>query len=444
MSDEQTGKRGPNVLVRGGTVVDARGERRADVLVEAGSILAVESDIPDSSGSVVLDARGCLVSPGLVDLHTHLREPGGERAETIESGARAASLGGYTAIVAMPNTVPAIDCAAVVRDVRALALDVTAEVIVSGAITVGRMGERLAPLGEMAELGVHLFTDDGSGVQDAGLMRRALEYAGDLGVVLAEHCEDKVLAAGGHMHEGLWSSRLGIAGQPGLAEEAMLARDLQLVRLTGTPMHFLHLSSAGSIELLRQAKAEGLPVSAEVTPHHLVLTDAEVASYDPVFKVNPPLRTDLDVQAVRRGIFDDTIDAIATDHAPHPPEAKQEPFDQAPPGMLGLETALALVYSELIAAPERPLISVLELFALFCWRPAAICRATSSGQGGPIAPGTPANLCVFDPSSVWTVDPARSASRSRNTPFAGRELLGRVRHTVFRGEVVVEDGVALR
>ena len=444
MAEPLAGEQAPSLLLRGGTVVDASGERRADVLVVDGRIAAVQEQIEASPGQLVLDASACLVSPGLVDLHTHLRQPGGERAETIESGARAGSLGGFTALVAMPNTIPAIDCASVVRDVRALASKVTAEVIVSGAITEGRAGERLAALGEMAELGVSLFTDDGRGVQDAALMRRALEYARDLDVVLAQHCEDEALAAGGHMHEGEWSSRLGIAGQPGLAEEAMVARDLQLVALTRTPMHFLHLSSAGSIELLRRAKADSLPVSAEVTPHHLVLTDASVASYDPVFKVNPPLRSALDVKAVREGIIDKTIDAIATDHAPHPPEAKQEPFDQAPPGMLGLETALALAYSELISGPDGPLVSLLEFFALFCWGPAKICRADRSGQGGPIVAGASANLCVFDPNTRWTVDAARTASRSRNTPFAGRELSGRVRHTIYRGELVVEDGVALR
>ena len=289
------------IVVRGGTLVDETGERRGDVLVRAGRIAAVEEVIEAPSGATVLDAGGCVVTPGLVDVHAHLREPGGEIAETVESGSRAAALGGYTAVVAMPNTEPAIDSAAVARDVLALGETALAEIAVAGAITIGRRGERLVPMAELAALGVRLFTDDGRGVQHAGLMRRALEYASGLGVVLAQHCEDEQLAAGGHMNEGAWSSRLGIAGQNALAEEMMLARDLALVRLTGAPMHFLHLSTAGAIEMIRRAKADGLAVTAEVTPHHLALCDASVAGFDPVYKVNPPLRTALDVAAVTRG-----------------------------------------------------------------------------------------------------------------------------------------------
>ena len=304
------------IVVRGGTLVDETGERRGDVLVRDGRIVAVEEVIDAPHGVTVLEAGGCVVAPGLVDLHAHLREPGGEIAETVESGSRAAALGGYTAVVAMPNTEPAIDSAAVARDMLALGEEALAEIAVAGAITVGRRGERLAPMAELAALGVRLFTDDGRGVQHAGLMRRALEYASGLGVVLAQHCEDEQLAAGGHMNEGAWSSKLGIAGQPALAEQAMLARDLALVRLTGAPMHFLHLSTAGSIEMIRSAKADGLPVTAEVTPHHLALCDAAVAGFDPVYKVNPPLRIALDVAALRAGVVNGTVDAIATDHAP--------------------------------------------------------------------------------------------------------------------------------
>jgi len=429
------------VLLRGGTVLDASGERRADVLVETGTIVEVAPDIAPPRGATVLDASGCLVAPGLVDLHTHLREPGGERAETVESGARAAALGGYSAIVAMPNTTPAIDSPSIVRDVRELARDAVVEVAIAGAITVGRLGEELAAIGEMAALGVHLFTDDGRGVQHAGLMRRALEYASDLGVVLAEHCEDEELAAGGSMHEGGWSSRLGIPGQPSLAEEAMLARDLALVRLTGAPMHFLHLSTRGSVALVRAARSEGLPITAEVTPHHLTLTDEAVSGYDAVFKVNPPLREPPDVDALRRALVDGTVDAIATDHAPHPPEQKDAPFAEAPPGMIGLETALSVCYGALCVG-EAPLLGVRELFSLFSERPAAIARL--GDHGGPVAVGRPANLCVFDPDEHWTVDPKRGASRSRNSPFAAWALTGRVRHTVVAGEVVVEAGMATR
>ncbi|HUQ40440.1 MAG TPA: dihydroorotase [Acidimicrobiales bacterium] len=425
------------LVIRGGTVVDVTGTRRADVAIEDGVIVAVAEDLDGhAAGARVLDAGGCLVAPGLVDLHTHLREPGREGAETVETGARAAALGGYTAVVAMPNTSPAIDSAAAVRHVLELATGAAADVHVAGAITVGRAGEQLAPMGEMAALGVRLFTDDGAGVQDARLMRRAFEYALTCDATLAQHCEDARLAAGGHMHEGEWSSRLGLAGVPAAAEEVMVARDISLCRLTGAPIHFLHLSTAGSVALVAAARAEGLPVTAEVAPHHLVLTDADVAGYDPVFKVNPPLRSAADVAALRAALVDGTIDAIATDHAPHTQDDKEAPFDEAPPGMLGLETAWALCHTELDLPAER-------LLALLSWQPAAIA-GLGDKHGAPVAPGGPANLCVLDPTATWTVDPARQASRSRNTPYAGRTLTGRVRHTVLRGEPVVVDGEAQR
>lgn len=434
-----------HLVVRGGTVVDGTGSRRADVAVAGGVVVEVGEGLGVPGGAAVLDAGGCVVAPGLVDLHTHLRQPGREEAETVESGARAAALGGYTAVVAMPNTEPPIDDAGTARLVLDLGRRAACEVVVAGAITVGRRGERLAPMAELAALGVHLFTDDGAGVQDGGLMRRALDYARPLGVVLAQHCEDERLAQGGAMHEGAWSSRLGVPGTPAVAEEAMLARDIGLVRLTGTPMHFLHLSAAGSVELVRRAKAEGLPVTAEAAPHHFTLTDGSVAGFDPVFRVNPPLRTAADVAAVKVGLSDRTIDAIATDHAPHPPEAKELPFDQAPPGMLGLETALALALGELGTGGDLGDggLSIERILALMSWQPAGVA-GLADRHGGPIAPGRPANLCVIDPTERWQVDPVRLASRSRNTPYAGRTLTGRVRHTVLRGEPVVVGGEAVR
>ena len=425
------------LLLTGGTVTDATGTRRADVAVGVdGTVVAVGPDLGGIGAARVLDAGGCIVAPGLVDLHTHLREPGSEEAETVESGTRAAALGGYTAVVAMPNTTPAIDSAAVVRQVQELGATALCEVFPAGTITVGRAGERLSPMAEMAALGVRLFTDDGTGVADSRLMRRALEYASSLGVTLAQHCEDPGLAAGTHMHEGEWSGRLGIPGQPAAAEELMVARDIALSRLTGAPVHLLHLSTAGSVDLVRRAKVDGVAVTAEAAPHHFTLTDAECASYDPVFKVHPPLRTAADVEAVKAGLADGTIDAIATDHAPHPVEAKEAAFDQAPPGMLGLETALALALCELDLPVERVL-------ALLSWQPAAIAGITA-GHGGPIAEGRPANLCVIDPDLRWTVDPAALASRSRNTPYAGRTLTGRNRHTILRGEPVVIEFEAQR
>ena len=427
----------PAVVISGGTVIDATGARLADVLIQDGTISTVGSKVSSvPAGTVVLEAGGCIVAPGLVDLHAHLREPGREEAETVESGARAAALGGYTAVVAMPNTDPAIDNAAVVRQVLDLGAGACCDVRVAGAITVGRDGSRLAPMAEMAAQGVRLFTDDGAGVQDARLMRRALEYGSALGVTLAQHCEDASLAGGGHMHEGEWSSRLGIPGQPAEAEELMVMRDLALARLTGAHVHFLHLSTAGSLAMIRGAKASGLEVTAEVAPHHFTLTDAEVASYDPVFKVNPPLRSYADVAAVKAALADGVVDAIATDHAPHTQESKEAPFDEAPPGMLGLETALALALTELTIPMERVL-------AMMSWQPARIA-GLSAEHGGPIQVGRPANLCVIDPAAKWVVDPRALASRSRNTPYAGRALVGRVRHTGLRGEPVVVDGEAQR
>jgi dihydroorotase len=419
-----------DLVIRGGTVVDADGSRRADVAVADGVIVAVGDGL---SGDRELDAGGCIVGPGLVDLHAHLREPGKEEAETVETGARAAARGGFTAVVAMPNTTPAIDSASVVREVQALGRDALCAVHPAAALTVGRAGEQLTPMAELADLGVRLFTDDGNGVQDDRLMRRAMEYAGGLpqDVVLAQHCEVDALAEGGHMHEGAWSSRLGIPGIPAAAEELMVVRDLVLARLTGARVHFQHMSTAGSVELIRGAKADGIRATAEVAPHHLTLTDAEVAAFDAVFKVNPPLREQADVDAVRAGLVDGTLDAVATDHAPHTQEDKEKPFDSAPPGMLGLEYALAVVLTEVGLPVEHAL-------AVLSWQPAAIARL-SDEHGGPVAEGRSANLCVIDPSAVWTVDPADTASRSRNNPYAGRTLTGRVRHTIYRGEPVVID-----
>src|SRR5262245_23985299 len=394
----------PDLVIKGAMVAAQRGSRRADVAVDDGRVVAVGTDL---DGAEVLDAAGCVLAPGLVDLHTHLRQPGHEEAETVETGSRAAALGGFTAVVAMPNTTPAIDSAAMVHEVLELGRASLCDVRVAGAITIGRDGEKLAPLAEMAALGVHLFTDDGRGVQDARLMRRALEYASDLEVVLAQHCEDEAVAHGGVMHEGEWSSRLGLPGQPAEAEELMVQRDLVLSRLTGARIHLQHLSTAGSVALVRAA---GVAATAEATTHHFTLTHACCAGYDPVFKVHPPLRTDDDVAAVRAGLADGALDAIATDHAPHAPHVKEQPFDQAPPGMLGLETALALALTELDLPIERVL-------ALLSWQPAAIA-GLSDTHGGPIEPGRAAHLCVIDPGHEWVVEPAALASRARNTPYA--------------------------
>jgi len=423
------------LLLRGGIVVDRDGTRAADVLVRDGAVAAIEPDM-SAPNARILECDGCWIGPGFVDLHSHLRQPGQEEAETIETGSRAGALGGYTTLLAMPNTTPAIDSAAVVREVQALGASALCAIEVAGAITVGRQGDRLAPMAEMAALGVRLFTDDGSGIQDNRLMRRALEYAGPLGVTLAQHCEDEALAAGGSMHEGEVSSRLGIPGQPAEAEELMVMRDIALARLTGSPVHFQHLSTAGSVAMVRAAKAAGLPITCEATTHHFTLTDACCEGYDPHFKVNPPLRPADDVAAVKKGLQDGTIDAVATDHAPHTPDTKELPFDQAPPGMLGLETAMALTLGELDLVGDP-----VKLFALLSWNPAAILGLPRRDRLGV---GMRADLCVVDPTVGWIVDPRKLASRSRNTPYAGRRLTGRVRHTVLRGEPVVVDAAATR
>ncbi len=425
------------IVITGGTLLDQTGQRVGDVAIEGGRIIAVGADAAASATDVVLDATGCIVSPGFVDLHVHLREPGKEEAETIETGSRAAALGGFTAVVAMPNTDPAHDSVAVVEFVRAQARKAAlCEVLPAGCITVGRAGQMLAPYGELAAAGVHLFTDDGNGVQDAQLMRRALEYAKPLGIVLAQHCEVASLTKGAVMHEGACCSRLGLPGWPALAEELMVFRDIELVRLTGTPMHFLHLSTVRSVQLVREGKADGLPITAEAAPHHFTLTDEQLSGYDPVFKVTPPLRTRADIDAIKVGLADGTIDAIATDHAPHSAHTKEAPLDEAPPGMLGLETALALALTEL----DMPLAAII---AALSWRPAAIA-GVADRHGRPIVIGEPANLTVFNPTQQWQVVPAQLASKSHNTPYAGRVLNGKVRHTLFDGTAVVIDSTATR
>jgi dihydroorotase len=431
------------LLIRAGELVDATTTgARADVLVRDGRVVEVGAAIDAPRGATVLDADGCVVAPGLVDLQVHLREPGREESETIETGSRAAALGGCTAVICMPNTEPPLDDATVVQSVLARGRAVgLCEVRPAGCISKGRAGAELAPMGELHDLGVRIFTDDGDCVADASVMRRAFEYACGLpGAVVAQHAEDPALVRGGHMHEGEWSARLGIPGRPAAAETTIVARDLELARLTGGRYHVLHLSTAGAAELVRHAKATGVRVTAECTPQHITLTEASCAQYDPTFKMNPPLRSTADRDGVLHALVDGTIDAIATDHAPHAPETKQVPFEEAPPGMLGVETALSVAITQLVVTG---LLSLHEVLARMSWQPARIA-GLADHQGRPIAPGEPANLCVLDPAVQWVRDARRSASRSRNDPWDGVKLTGRVRHTVLMGVPTVVEGEAQR
>lgn len=422
------------VVLKGGTIVDSQGERRGEVAIERGVIVEVGERI---AGGTTIDATDCVVAPGFVDLHAHLREPGKEEAETIETGSRAGAMGGYTALVAMPNTDPAQDSVAVIDFVREQGRRAgILEVVPSGCITLGRKGEALAPIAELATAGVRIFTDDGNGVQDDLLMRRAMEYAKGLDITLAQHCEVASLTKGAVMNECQCCTTLGLPGWPSIAEELMVYRDIELSRLTGARVHFLHLSTARSVELVRAAKRDGLPVTAEVTPHHLSLDDSRLSTFDTVFKVNPPLRSHADIAALRAGVLDGTIDALATDHAPHPRRDKELALDQAPPGMVGLETALGVTLGVLNIDLEH-LVRIMSI------HPARIA-GISDRHGRDVEVGAPANLVVFDPAASWTVSPDSLVSKSRNTPFVGMSLRGKVRHTLYNGTATVLDGVAQR
>lgn len=430
----------PDLVLTNGTLVDGDGTRRADLRISDGLI----TDIGDHlDGATVIDADGLIVAPGFVDLHADLGEPGSEEAETIQTGSRSAALGGYTAVVAMPATEPPADSLAVINQIHDLARDALCEIVPSGTITVGRHGEMLSPMAELVRAGVRMFTDAISGVQNDRLMRTALEYASGLthladglDVVVAQPGAVESLAAGGVMHEGEWSSRLGMPGQPAEAEELMVMRDIALARLTGGRVHFQHVTTAGSVDMIRAAKAAGLAVTAEATPHHLCLDHSACSSFDPVFKVMPPLRTIADTAAVRAGLLDGTIDAIATDHSPRTRQDKERPFLDAPPGVIGLETAFAVANTELGADIET-------LVQLLSTNPARIA-GIGDRHGGVIAVGRPANLAIIDLDHEWTITAAAMASRSTNTPFEGRTVRGKVRHTIWNGDHVVNMGEATR
>jgi dihydroorotase len=412
--------------------VSVVGGEPADILMNGRVIAAVGTGLAHDEAEII-DGTGLIALPGLVDLHTHLREPGREDAETVLTGSRAAALGGYTAVCAMANTAPVADNAPVVEEVWRLGREAgLVDVQPIGAVTVGLGGESLAEIGSMAESAarVRIFSDDGMCVWDARLMRRALEYVKAFDGVIAQHAEEPRLTAGAQMHEGDVSARLGLAGWPAVAEEAIIARDALLAEHVGARLHICHVSTAGSVDIIRWAKDRGIRITAEVTPHHLLLTDARAESYDPVFKVNPPLRTDADVAALRAALADGTIDIVATDHAPHAVEDKECEWENARPGMLGLETALSIVRSTGLDWP-----TIVERMSK---TPARIAGLADHGHD--LRAGAPANLTLVDPAASWVVDPGALASKSRNTPYAGMEFPVRVVATFFNGQATVLNG----
>lgn len=422
-------------LIKGARVVDPASGRdeTADVLVRDEKVADL-GRLSDHDAEVI-HADGAVLSPGFVDMHTHVREPGREDEETIATASAAAAAGGYTAICAMPNTDPVADTSAVVEKVWALGREAgLVDVAPAGALSAGLLGKEMADYGEMARslARVRLFTDDGHGVQSALFARRAMEYLGALGGLYAEHCEDATLSAGGQMHEGEESVALGLRGMPAEAEELMAARDIALARLTGCRLHLLHVSTSSVVALVRRAKADGVRVSAEATPQHFTLTDTALKTFDPNLKVNPPLRSERDRRALCAGLSDGTIDAIATDHAPHAPEEKDQEFVFAPFGMIGLETSLQLTLTELVEPGHLTVSQAVEKLSV---APARFLELAA--HGGPIASGRPANLVLFDPHATGIVDLNNFGSKSRNTPFAGREVKGQILYVFFYGRPTV-------
>ncbi len=400
-----------------------------DVLVRKNRISEIGPDIkaPDTE---VLEGKGLYLFPGLIDLHTHFREPGYESKETIVTGAQAALRGGYVASVSMPNTLPPCDHQSVIDNIIRKAKEVPYHIFPAGTISKGREGKELSEMADLKQAGIRAVTDDGDWVQDSLLMRRAMEYASMLDLIVMSHCEDKRLSAGGVMNEGLVSTRLGLHGQPSASEEAAVARDIELARLTQAPLHLCHVSTARSVELIRRAKQEGIPVTAEVTPHHLTLTEESVEGYDTYFKMNPPLRTAEDVQALRKALREGVIDCIATDHAPHTEEDKMLEFDHAPFGVTGLETALAVAVTELYHKEKWTLNEIAKVMA---FRPAQILKLSSGF--GQIQKGTEANVALVDISKTWTVQVQDFSSKSKNSCFINQKLKGKVVATLCAGKL---------
>jgi dihydroorotase len=420
-----------SILFRRGRIIDPSSHRDAigDLLVLDGRIAPEGAAVPE--GTLTVDCEGKVVCPGLFDLHVHLREPGQSAKETIASGAKAAAAGGFSTVVCMPNTSPSIDSASVVAWVQEKArAEASIRVLPTGALTKGISGEELAPIGALKKAGVVALTDDGRCIQNHELMRRALEYAGMFGLVVMDHCQDYSLVGKGVMHEGYWSTVLGLPGWPAVGEELIVQRNAMLAELTGTPVHCQHLSAAGSVRALREARRRGVPLSGEVCPHHIALTDACIQGYDTNFKMNPPLRSEEHIDALLEGIADGTISVLASDHAPHCGFEKEVEFDQAPFGILGLETELGLFLDILVH--KKKVISLPRLIEMYTVNPARLLGLDL----GTLAPGAPGDVTVIDPGMEWCVDKNASASLSRNTPFHGWELKGRAVRTVVAGKSV--------
>ncbi len=420
------------LLIQNARVIDpASGyDDAADIAVEDGRISGFGANL-DAAGAEAFDATGLIAAPGFIDMHVHLREPGFEYAETIETGARAAAAGGFTSICCMPNTSPVNDNATVTSYVVERAKrSAVVNVFPIGAITKGSAGEELAAIGSMIEAGIVAISDDGKPVMNARVMRRAMEFARAYGVPVINHCEDLHLSAGGDMHEGVESMRLGLHGIPGASEDVMVARDILLAELTGARYHVAHISSRRSVEMVAYAKAHGLAVTSEATPHHFALADADMIPYDSNYKMKPPLRAGRDRQAVIDGIVSGAVDAIATDHAPHAGSEKMQEFERCPFGIIGLETAVAIAIEALVHTGK---ISLARMVALFTTGPASILKL---GGRGRIAAGLPGDITLFDTEAEWTYDVNRSCSKSRNTPFDGRTFRGGPVATIVAGEVV--------
>lgn len=427
------------LLIKGGRVIDPAQnyDRIADVLIKDGAVEKVAPDLKAPSGAEVIDAGGLIVAPGLIDIHVHLRDPGQEYKEDIHSGTRAAAAGGFTAVAAMANTDPVGDDPSMIGYVRKKASGAAARVYPLGALTRGLEGKEMAELGRMKQAGAAGFSDDGKPVESGMMMRNALHYASGIGAVVIAHEEDSYLSAGGMMHEGTVSSVLGLRGIPSAAEEAMISRDLLILKITGGRLHIAHVSTAGSVEMLRRARAEGLNVTAEVTPHHLLLTDRLVknSGYNTNTKVNPPLRTEHDRQALWAGLLDGTIDAIASDHAPHHPDDKDVEYDFAPCGIAGLETTLPLLLDEVVSGRVKDF-DLPRLVEKLSSAPARVLDL----PGGTLEKGSPGDVTIIDPDREFIVDPESWYSKSRNTPFAGKRLKGAPVYTIVGGEITMKEG----